>query len=133
VSEASFYKHIDADLPEVERIRQLLIWCAMRAAPNYNKPPSPPSNPLSSSSSTNHASSSTKPPPDPLPPLSAKAQAILKKSQDQFVKMLAEKQIDLSVQGPVMDVQTGDLKENEQNVRNRHLEGTYSTDIQRCA
>ncbi|TEB33524.1 hypothetical protein FA13DRAFT_1789946 [Coprinellus micaceus] len=41
VSEASFYKHIDADLPEVERIRQLLIWCAMRAAPNYNKPPSP--------------------------------------------------------------------------------------------
>ncbi|TEB33525.1 hypothetical protein FA13DRAFT_1789947 [Coprinellus micaceus] len=31
-----------------------------------------------------------------------------------------------------MDVQTGDLKENEQNVRNRHLEGTYSTDIQRA-
>lgn len=47
--------------------------------------------------------------------------------------MLAEKEIDLSVQRPAVDVQSGDLKENEQNVRNRNWEVTYSADIQRCA
>ncbi|EAU83308.2 hypothetical protein CC1G_10749 [Coprinopsis cinerea okayama7 len=122
VSEASFYKHIDADLPDVERIRQLLIWCALRAAAK-------PSLPSSSS-----ASSSTAPPSD-LPPLSAHAQAALKKMQDDFVRMLAEKKVDLSPHStdPLPPPPEGvTLRENEQNVRNRQWEVRYSSHIQRA-
>src|SRR6266511_2793202 len=51
VLESSFYKHIDTDLHDPERIRQLLIWCSLRAA----------AAPASSSSASK------------LPPLSAEA------------------------------------------------------------
>ncbi|KAJ3486578.1 hypothetical protein NLJ89_g11797 [Agrocybe chaxingu] len=61
VSESSFYKHIDCDLPEPERIRQLLIWCSVRAAAT---PASSPS----------------------LPPLSAEGVQILKSAQDDVVR-----------------------------------------------
>ena len=32
-----FYKHIDAELVEPRRMKQLLVWCAKRAAPPPNK------------------------------------------------------------------------------------------------
>src|ERR1700736_3918052 len=59
VSDSSFYKHIDCDLPGSSRARQLLIWCSSRAlsAPTTGKdkgkgkeldpPPAPALPPLS--------------------------------------------------------------------------------------
>ncbi|KAK0500084.1 Mis12-Mtw1 protein family-domain-containing protein [Armillaria luteobubalina] len=34
VHERSFFKHIDVDLPDAERMRVLLVWCSLRAAGN---------------------------------------------------------------------------------------------------
>jgi kinetochore protein Mis13/DSN1 len=114
VSESSFYKHIDCDLPEPERIRQLLIWCSLRA---------------SSTSSSSSASSSKV----PLPPLSADGVQVLQSVQKAVIRMLAEKKIDLSLYSLEADTRKRppeDLRENEQNVRNRLWEVTYSQHIQ---
>ncbi|CAA7269447.1 unnamed protein product [Cyclocybe aegerita] len=106
VSESSFYKHIDCDLPEPERIRQLLIWCSLRAT----------ATPASSSS---------------LPPLSAEGVQILKTVQDDIVRMLAEKRVDLSLHSSnATQPPPENLRENEQNVRNRKWEITYASHIQ---
>jgi len=109
VSESSFYKHIDADLPDPERIRQLLIWCSLRT--------------LSSNPTTT---------PD-LPPLTDEALQLLKLAQDDVVRSLAEKKIDLSNYSshPSSQPPQGDLRENEQNVRNRMWEVSYTNDIQK--
>ena len=118
VSDTSLYKHIDVDLPDSERIRQLLIWSSLRAAATPT------------SSSQHPSSSSQPPPPPPLPPLSAKAVQVLKSVQEDIVKMLAEKRIDLSLYSPEADssskTKPQDLLANEQNVRNRQWEVTYS-------
>lgn len=115
VSESSFYKHIDYDLPDPERIRQLLIWCSLRAVAS---PPTP----------------STSRPSSPVPPpLSAQGTEALKSLQDDLVRMLAEKRVDLSQQSPdpgSSQAPREDLRENEQNVRNRHLEIAYSQHVQ---
>ncbi|KDR68567.1 hypothetical protein GALMADRAFT_146221 [Galerina marginata CBS 339.88] len=121
VSESSFYKHIDSEIPEPERVRQLLIWCSLRAA----------STPTSSSSKP--PLSTSKPPPPPLPPLSAQGVQLLKSVQEDVVRMLAEKRIDLSLYSPQASsskTPAENLRENEQNVRNRQWEVTYSQHIQ---
>ncbi|KAF9475965.1 hypothetical protein BDN70DRAFT_883059 [Pholiota conissans] len=113
VSESSFYKHIDCDLPDSERVRQLLIWCSLRAAAN---PPPTSKSP-------------------PLPPLSAQGAQIMKILQDDLVRMLAEKRIDLSFHSPEASTSKQpqeNLRENEQNVRNRQWEITYSRHIQQA-
>jgi kinetochore protein Mis13/DSN1 len=114
VSESSFYKDIDCDLPEPELIRQLLIWCSPRA---------------SSTSSSSSASSSKV----PLPPLSADGVQVLQSVQKAVIRMLAEKKIDLSLYSLEADTRKRppeDLRENEQNVRNRLWEVAYSQHIQ---
>lgn len=113
VSESSFYKHIDVDLPEPERIRQLLIWCSVRAS----------SSPTSSSSSKETSSKS-------LPTLSEQAKQSLKAVQDDIVRKLAEKRIDLNISNASKRTPPEELRENEQNVRNRMWEVTYSNQIQ---
>ncbi|PPQ83326.1 hypothetical protein CVT25_003965 [Psilocybe cyanescens] len=119
VSESSFHKHIDCDLPEPERLRQLLIWCSLRAA----------SNPSS-------ATTSSKPPPPPLPPLSAEGAQVLKSVQEGLVRMLAGKEINLSLYEPEAGSSSTkppeDLRENEQNVRNRQWEVRYTQHIQQA-
>lgn len=122
VSETSFYKHIDYDLPDSERLRQLLIWCTIRA-----------------SGTTTFSSSSTpsKPKSAPkdvqLPKLSAKATQALNKVQDDIVRMLAERKIDLSLYGGPDPSQAGPsgvkLRENEQNLKNKDFEVKYSQQI----
>lgn len=124
VSESSFYKHIDCDLPEPERIRQLLIWCSLRAS--------------STSSSSSASSSKSKPstPKPPLPPLSADGVQVLQSVQKAVIRMLAEKKIDLSLYSSEENIRKRppeDLRENEQNVRNRLWEVTYSEHIQQYA
>ncbi|KAJ2928678.1 hypothetical protein H1R20_g8380, partial [Candolleomyces eurysporus] len=136
VSESSFYKHIDPDLPEVERVRQLLIWCSLRAASAVNKgAASPDGYTAPARPPTSSSSSSTAPAPTKLPPLSAKALEVLKKAQDEFVRNLAEKKVDLNIHatdGERSRASTEELKENQQNVRNRGCEVTYSGHIQRA-
>ncbi|KAJ7595719.1 Mis12-Mtw1 protein family-domain-containing protein [Mycena floridula] len=105
VADASFFKHIDMEQPDIDRVRQLLIWCSSRAA------------------------SST---PDPsLPELSDKAAKLLNDVQQDIIKMLADKEIDLSARHPIAGP-SGKVNENEQNVSNRAWEVTYSEQIQRC-
>lgn len=109
VSEASFFKHIDADLPDPERIRQLLIWCSLRTL------------------SAHPSSTSTD-----LPPLNDEALQLLKLAQEDVVRRLAEKKMDLSFCSSSSGSQPqGDLRENEQNVRNRMWEVAYTNDIQK--
>jgi hypothetical protein len=109
VSESSFFKHIDADLPDPERIRQLLIWCSLRTL------------------SANTSSKSTD-----LPPLNDEALKLLKLGQEDVVRRLAEKKIDVNTYSSNPNSQPqGELCENEQNVRNRMWEVSYTNDIQR--
>ncbi|KAF8554457.1 hypothetical protein OG21DRAFT_1508894 [Imleria badia] len=127
VNDSSFYKHIDCDLPEPQRARQLLVWSAARAvsrsseASSSTKPLKPPSK---SSSSRGK---------DP-PPLDDRRKQILKTVQEDFIRILAEKKIDTSVYGHGEDgksVRDGVLKPNEQNVKNRAREVTFQQHINR--
>ncbi|KAF8702226.1 hypothetical protein AX14_014458 [Amanita brunnescens Koide BX004] len=130
VSDASFYKHIDADLPDAERLRTLLIWCASRAAA---KPSAPLSKPNSGASDNGKGKDNPPPAPD-LPPLSARAQEFLKNTQEDVIRMLAERRIDLSLfsgDDPLPSRGEVPLKPNEQNVTNRILEVRYAQQIKR--
>ncbi|RPD59709.1 hypothetical protein L227DRAFT_586562 [Lentinus tigrinus ALCF2SS1-6] len=124
VSVSSFFKHIDSELPEPQRARQLLIWCSNRA---MNEPADQaPQASSSRESSTNSGK-------DP-PPLSSAQADILKRTEESLIRMLAEKKVDTNVYGGAGS-QNGDaqrpLKENEQNVKNRAREARFNSHIQR--
>jgi kinetochore protein Mis13/DSN1 len=74
---------------------------------------------------------------EPLPPLSAEGVLLLKKAQEDVIRMLAERKIDLSLYGSEASGSgSGNgmqeaLKENDQNVTNRNWEVTYGDHIQR--
>ncbi|EPQ52472.1 hypothetical protein GLOTRDRAFT_140210 [Gloeophyllum trabeum ATCC 11539] len=131
VSDSSFYKHIDADLPEAQRARQLLIWCSSRAM-NRNSSSSRPS---SSSGSKPKSGDPGKDPPANLRPLSAEAAKVLKAVQEDVVRMLAEKKIDTNVYGPtgmLNDMSAKKMKPNEQNIKNRAREIRFTEHIERA-
>ncbi|KAK7470296.1 hypothetical protein VKT23_001727 [Stygiomarasmius scandens] len=116
VSENLFYKHIDPDLPEPERLNRLLIWCSYRAAQAFD-----PSSP------------SYVPQPD-LPPLNAQETETLKKAQENVIRLLAENKIDLtnpSATPPRKSSRAPPPKENEQNASNRGYEAAYTDQIRR--
>ncbi|KAG9314948.1 Mis12-Mtw1 protein family-domain-containing protein [Chiua virens] len=127
VNDSSFYKHIDCDLPEPQRARQLLVWSAARAASrpleaSSAKPPKPPSKSSSSDGK------------DP-PLLDDRRKRILKTVQDDFIRMLAEKKIDTIVYSNGESDKTlkeGVLRPNEQNVKNRAREVTFQQHINRA-
>ncbi|KAF8343623.1 Mis12-Mtw1 protein family-domain-containing protein [Amanita rubescens] len=102
VSSTSFYKHIDADLPDSERLRTLLIWCASRAAAKSTSP-SKPNSTASDNGKESSGDKDNRPPEPELPPLSARAQEVLKNIQEDVIRMLAERK--------------KQLKPNEQNIR----------------
>ena len=112
VSDSSFYKHIDSDLPDVERLRQLLIWSSYRSA-------------ATSQAAASSSKSST------LPRLSAKASRALKAAQEEVIRMLAERKIDISVSSHsgARSTPSEELRENEQNVRNRQWHLKYTNQI----
>ncbi|KAF8624426.1 hypothetical protein AX17_007135 [Amanita inopinata Kibby_2008] len=134
VSETSFYKHIDADLPDSERLRQLLIWCASRAATKYTSAPSKP-NSSSSANAKDNPGKGGNPPPN-LPPLSSRATQVLKGVQESVIRMLAERRIDLSMygdnQGETSRKGQEKMQPNEQNVTNRMWEVRYAEEIKRA-
>ncbi|KAG2060752.1 hypothetical protein BDR06DRAFT_1048284 [Suillus hirtellus] len=129
VSDSSFYKHIDCDLPDPQRARQLLVWSAARAMTRISEASS------SSKSQSKSKSSSSGGGKDP-PPLDEHRKQILKTVQDDFIRMLAEKKIDTPVYGHGLDGQVGgeqNLKPNEQNVKNREREIKFREHIERAS
>ncbi|KAI0058764.1 hypothetical protein BV25DRAFT_1840796 [Artomyces pyxidatus] len=103
VENASLYKHIDRDLPEPSRARQLLIWCAARTSA---VPPSITSD---------------------------EERKVLNGLEDDAVSMLAKKQIDTNVYslaGSESDVPRN--VSNEQNVKNRARKVKFSGEINRA-
>lgn len=125
VSDSSFFKHIDAELPNSERVRQLLIWCTSRAAAQIRQ----------ETTSTHELGAATLP---RLPLLSKEASEVFKTIQEDTLRFLAEKKVDLSSYAqegapPGSSGSSGPLRENKQNVANRGLAVTYGGQIQRCA
>lgn len=130
VSDSSFYKHIDCDLPDPQRARQLLVWSAARAMTRLSEASS--SSSKSQSQSKASSSGSGKDPP----PLDERRKQILKTVQDDFIRMLAEKKIDTPVYGHGLDGQVGGelkLKPNEQNVKNKEREIKFREHIERAS
>ncbi|PSS32065.1 hypothetical protein PHLCEN_2v2172 [Hermanssonia centrifuga] len=121
VRDSSFYKHIDVELPEPQRAQQLLIWCAHRA--------------MSELSEANTADSSSKrsgKSPGKDPPLPAEDLQLVKGIGEDLIRMLAEKKIDTNVYSQSEDSDAPrQLKENEQNVRNRLREVKFNAHIQK--
>ncbi|KAM5539274.1 hypothetical protein V8D89_007147 [Ganoderma adspersum] len=124
VSVSSFFKHIDCELPEPQRARQLLIWCSNRAM-NELADQAP-----QASSSKQASTNSGKDPP----PLSTAQAEVLKRTEESLMRMLAEKKVDTNVYGGGGS-QNGDaqhpLRENEQNIKNRAREARFNGHIQR--
>ncbi|OCH85569.1 hypothetical protein OBBRIDRAFT_739709 [Obba rivulosa] len=123
VSDTSFYKHIDCELPEPQRARQLLIWCSYRAMNETSEQPS------QASSSKRALKNLGKDPP----PLSEAGLQLLKRAEERVIRMLAEKQINTNVYSPEDTISRPPthLKPNEQNVRNRVREARFNAHIQR--
>ena len=130
VSEASFYKHIDLDLPDSERLRQLLIWSAIRASGTTTfSSSSTPSKPSSLPSFAALQKSARN-----LPSVSEQAQEVIRREQDDLVRKLAKRMIDLSLYGGPTEPTAGPssngrLKENEQNMKNKDFEVKYTQEI----
>ncbi|KAH8112630.1 Mis12-Mtw1 protein family-domain-containing protein [Phellopilus nigrolimitatus] len=123
VSDTSLYKHIDPDLPESQRVRQLLIWVSSRAM-------DPPS---SSSRTRGRKSIVGQVPPEPqLPPLPSGGAELLKEIKADLVRQLAEKKIDTSAYSgpPEVNGSAWKLRENEQNVKNRAREKLFTEQIE---
>ncbi|KAH9924106.1 Mis12-Mtw1 protein family-domain-containing protein [Amylocystis lapponica] len=113
VSDSSFHKHIDGDLPEPQRASQLLIWCSHRAMTELSDHTS------QASSSKRQTKKSGKDPP----PLSQEEAQVLKHVEEGVIRMLAEKKIDTNVYGAGNSAEAPvPKKENEQNVKNRARE-----------
>ncbi|THH04006.1 hypothetical protein EW145_g5840 [Phellinidium pouzarii] len=124
VSDTSLFKHIDPDLPESQRIRQLLIWVASRAM-------DPPS--LTSSRSRGRKSAANQLLSiSSLPPLPPGGAELLKEVEDDLVRQLAEKKIDTSAFSGPAEVNDGTwkLKENEQNIKNKAREKLFTEQIE---
>ncbi|KIM80325.1 hypothetical protein PILCRDRAFT_822455 [Piloderma croceum F 1598] len=102
VSDSSFYKHIDHDLPESDRARQLLIWCSNRALGSSGFAPPLTGSPARAGRGVGGKDSEGKGKDDKvegksLPPLSEDQKALLRGIQEDAVRMLAERKIDLNV------------------------------------
>ena len=122
VRDSSFYKHIDVEQPEPQRAKQLLIWCSYRAMNELTGE--------QTQLSSTPRRSSTIPGKDP-PPLSSEDVQLLKGVEEEIIRMLAESKIDTNVFSSPEDPGTPvQLKENEQNVKNRAREVRFNEHIQ---
>lgn len=116
VSDFTLYKHIDPEVPESQRARQLLVWSAHRA----------------SAASISSSSRSTQQSKDPPPKLNSEGTRILEQVQERIIKMLRDKSIDTSAYSDETGASPStQLKANEQNVMNRNREGRFLARIER--
>ncbi|THH17899.1 hypothetical protein EW146_g3002 [Bondarzewia mesenterica] len=122
VGNSSLYKHIDCDLPESDRARQLLIWLASREI-------SPLHDQGAEASSSKHRPKRSGKDPPPLP---EGGQAVLKSVMEDVIKMLAERQVETNAYSPKSSETGGGKKvENEQNAKNRAREVTFMAELAR--
>ena len=118
VPDFTLYKHIDPEVPESQRARQLLVWSAHRASA---KP----------TSSSIHSTQQGK---DPPPKINSEGTKILQQVQERIIKMLVNKSIDTSVFGDEPSTSSStQVKANEQNVMNRSREERFLARIERYA
>ena len=117
VSDYTLYKHIDPEVPESQRTRQLLVWSAHRA----------------SATPTSSSSYLTQQGKDLPPKLNSEGTKVLQQVQDQIIKMLVNKLIDTSVyDDDTIPSSSTQVKANEQNVMNRNREERFLARIERC-
>jgi kinetochore protein Mis13/DSN1 len=110
VDDASLYKHIDSELPDPDRARQLIILCAARSplpTPREGK--------------------------DPPNEVSEKSAKLLQDLKDDMLVLLAERKIDMNV---MATDQAGspangsvDIRPNEQNINNRARTTRFKDEI----
>jgi hypothetical protein len=110
VDDASLYKHIDSELPDPDRARQLIILSAARAplpAPREGK--------------------------DPPDPPSEKGMKLLQELKDDVLLLLAERKVDMNVMATDQPGSTAngsvDVRANEQNVNNRARTARFKDEI----
>ena len=116
VSDFTLYKHIDPEVSESQRARQLLVWSAHRA----------------STTPTSSSSYSTQQGKDPPPKLNSEGARILGQVQERIIKMLVNKSIDTSAHGDEASTSSSTpVKANEQNVMNRSREEKFLARIER--
>lgn len=117
VSDLTLYKHIDPEVSESQRARQLLVWSAHRA----------------SSTSASSSTSSAQQGKDPPPKLNSEGVKILRQVQEHTIKMLVDKLVDTSVYGDDAGASSSaQLRANEQNVMNREREERFLARIERA-
>ena len=114
MNDNSLYKHIDSELPEPDRARQLFLLCAARAplpAPREGKDP-------------------------PSPQQSQKAVKLFQDTKNDLLLRLAERKIDINA---MRDDQPGsaasrgvEVLPNEQNVNNRARTTLFKDQIRLC-
>ena len=115
VSDFTLYKHIDPEVSESQRTRQLLVWSAHRASATPTSGPS-------------HMTQVK----DPPPKLNSEGTKVLRQVQEQVIKMLVNKSIDTSVYGDESSPSSStQVKANEQNVMNRNREEKFLARIER--
>jgi kinetochore protein Mis13/DSN1 len=116
VSDFTLYKHIDPEVPESQRARQLLVWSAHRAS-------------VTPTSGSSHSAQQGK---DPPPKLNSEGAKVLRQLQEQIIKMLVNKLIDTGVYGEDTSTSSStQVKANEQNVMNRSREEKFLARIER--
>jgi kinetochore protein Mis13/DSN1 len=121
VSDASFYKHIDSELPETLRLQQLLIWCTSRC-------------PIGATQTSAKKKTQSKRTTDAsqLPPLSAVGVRVLESVKEDLIRKLAEKKIDTSLyNASTASTAAAPRAENAQNVKNRARKVKFTEQIER--
>jgi kinetochore protein Mis13/DSN1 len=113
VDDASFYKHIDTELPDPDRARRLFILCAARApVPTPREGKDPPSG------------------------LSEKGVKLLQEMKEDVLLLLAERKVDMNVMATDQPGSSGngsmDIRPNEQNVNNRARTARFKDEIRMC-
>lgn len=110
VNDTSLYKHIDSELPDPDRARQLILLCAARAplpAPREGK--DPPSQP------------------------SEKGAKLFQDMKDDLLLLLAERKIDMNAMTNDQPANRGvEVLANEQNVNNRGRTTRFKDQIHTC-
>ena len=106
VSDTSFYKHIDCDLPDAARAKQLLIWCSSRALASSAFAPDPVGSGSPARGGRDKQKDKGKDKDNgkekgketsPLPPLTEDQKVVLRGVQEGIMRLLVDGKISTSV------------------------------------
>ena len=88
---------------------------------------------MDGSSKASSSTSSTKRTDPSLPALPATDASLLKEIQEEIIRQLADGKVDTSVYSPENNIDRSNLRENEQNVKNRAREKLFTEQIEEWA